>query len=144
VVIAGESTGPQFFHCTDVKASVTEIVECFADRSAIEQVFHDVKEAWGSGRKQVRNLFSNIPTWHINLWRHTPVELGAWDRPAKELVHREDSLWAHADHHRPSHADRRKAPQARCLADEFSAGQPSRHLTRQFRSLLPHLLRIAN
>jgi hypothetical protein len=141
-VIVRESTGPQFFFCTDVHASVSKIIEAFADRSAIEQVFHDVKEVWGSGQQQVRNLFSNIATWHINLWLYTLVELWAWDREATELVHREDSPWDRTDR-RPSHADRRNALQARCLADELSVCQPSRHLTRQFRSLLQRLLRIA-
>ena len=37
VVIVQESTGPQFFFCTEVTASVREVIECFADRSAIEQ-----------------------------------------------------------------------------------------------------------
>ena len=56
-VVVQEKTGPQFFYCTDIDASVREIVEAFADRAAIEQVFHDVKEVWGSGQQQVRNLW---------------------------------------------------------------------------------------
>lgn len=48
VVIVKEPTDPQFFFC-DVNAGVQEIIGTFADRSAIEQVFHDVKEVWGSG-----------------------------------------------------------------------------------------------
>jgi hypothetical protein len=113
-----------------------------SSRPHIKSRRHDVKEVWGSGQQQVRNLFSNIATWHINLWLYTLVELWAWDRPAEELVPREDSPWDRTDR-RPSHADRRKALQARCLADELSVCQPSRHLTRQFRSLLQRLLRIA-
>jgi hypothetical protein len=106
-------TGSQFFYCTDVNASVREIVEIFSDRASIEQVFHDVKEIWGSGQQQVRNLWSNIGVWHLNLWLHTLVELWAWNKPAKELTHREDSPWDTAGR-RPSHADRRKALQAAC------------------------------
>jgi hypothetical protein len=142
VVIVRESTGPQFFFCTAVNASTREIVECFADRAAIEQIFHDVKEVWGSGQQQVRNLFSNIATWHVNLWLHTLVELWAWDRPARELVHREDSPWDRFDR-RPSHADRRKALQAACLQHEFSAGQLPSLLKRQLQTLLQRLLRVA-
>ena len=33
------------------EVSVREILEAFADRSAIEQVFHDVKGVWGAGQK---------------------------------------------------------------------------------------------
>ena len=142
VVIVQESTGPQFFYCTDTTASVREVVECFADRSAIEQVFHDVKEVWGSGQQQVRNLWASIAAWHVNLWLHTLVELWAWDRPAAELVHREDSPWDRADR-RPSHADRRKALQAACLAHEFSHATLRRQLPRKIQTLLQRLLRIA-
>jgi hypothetical protein len=101
-----------------------------------------VKEVWGSGQQQVRNLFSNIATWHINLWLHTLVELWAWDREATELVHREDSPWDRTDR-RPSHADRRNALQAVCLAHEFSHPTPRRQLPRKIQTLLQRLLRIA-
>ena len=142
VVIVQEPNGPQFFFCTDVDASVREIIETFADRSAIEQVFHDVKEVWGSGQQQVRNLWSNIAVWHVNLWLHTLVELWAWDRSAADLVHRADSPWDDFER-RPSHADRRKALQAACLAEEFSRPLPPEQFTQKFRTLLQRLLRIA-
>lgn len=71
VVIVQEPTGPQCFYCTEVAASAREIIECFADRSALEQVFHDVKEVWGSGQQQVQNLWANLAAWHVNLWLHT-------------------------------------------------------------------------
>jgi hypothetical protein len=142
VVIVKEQTGPQFFYCTDVDASVQEIVEAFADRGAIEQVFHDVKEVWGSGQQQVRNLWTNIAAWHLNLWMHTLVELWAWRRNDSELVHRDDSPWDR-DPRRPSHADRRKALQAACLAEEFSHAQPRQLQGRKLRELLHRLLRIA-
>ena len=58
VVIVQKATGSQFFDGTD--ADVREIIETFADRSTIEQVFHDVKEVWGSGQQQVRTLWANI------------------------------------------------------------------------------------
>lgn len=48
VVIVRETDGWQSFFCSDPDASVVEILECFADRSAIENVFHDVKEVWGA------------------------------------------------------------------------------------------------
>jgi hypothetical protein len=142
VVIVKEDTGPQFFYCTDTAATAREIIETFADRAAIEQVFHDVKEVWGSGQQQVRNLWTNIGVWHLNLWMHTLVELWAWRRAAGELVHRADSPWDDAAR-RPSHADRRKALQAACLSEEFSRGAPHAQLPRKFRTLLRRLLRIA-
>lgn len=142
VVIVQEQTGPQYFYCTDLNASVREIVEAFADRAAIEQVFHDVKEVWGSGQQQVRNLWTNIGVWHLNLWMHTLVELWAWNRSAKELVHRGDSPWDDAER-RPSHADRRKALRASCLSEEFSRATPRAPQFRKFRALLQRMLRIA-
>jgi DDE superfamily endonuclease len=142
VVIVQEQTGPQFFYCTDPAASVREIVETFADRAAIEQVFHDVKEVWGSGQQQVRNLWTNIGVWHLNLWMHTLVELWAWKRSKKQLTRRDDSPWDTTDR-RPSHADRRKSLQAACLAEEFSRRVPHAKLPQKFRTLLKRLLRIA-
>ena len=142
MVIVRERTGPQFFYCTDVDAPVRVILEAFADRASLEQVFHDVKEVWGSGQQQVRNLWANIGAWHLNLWLHTLVELWAWNRPAHQLVHRADSPWDAAAR-RPSHADRRKALQAACLEEEFSHTASGRPLPKKIRTLLQRLLRIA-
>ena len=60
VVIVEEPHGPQFFFCTNLDASVNEIIETFADRACIEQDFHDVKEIWGAGQQQVRVIWTNI------------------------------------------------------------------------------------
>jgi hypothetical protein len=106
------------------------------------RLFHDVKEVWGSGQQQVRTLWANVACWHLNLWLHTLVELWAWDRPTGDLVRRHDSPWDDA-HRRPSHADRRKALQAACLATEFSRARPHAPLPRKIRTLLQRLLRIA-
>jgi hypothetical protein len=142
VVIVKESHGPQFFYCTDVTADVREIIEAFADRSAIEQVFHDVKEVWGAGQQQVRNLWANIACWHLNLWLYTLVELWAWKKTAKQLTRRDDSPWDDATR-RPSHADRRKALQAACLAEELSHTLTGGLIPRKIRETLKRLLRIA-
>lgn len=141
VVIVQEASGPQYFYCTNLEASIVDIIETFADRTSIEQVFHDVKEVWGSGQQQVRNIWSNIACWHLNLWLHTLVELWAWDKPAKELTHREHSPWDDP-HRRPSHADRRKALQAACLTEEFSATLPRGSLPPEIRTILARLLQI--
>jgi len=68
VVIVQEKTGPQFFFCTDVDASVQQVIETFADRSAIEQVFHDVKEVWGE-----RSAAGAKPVGQHCLLAHQPV-----------------------------------------------------------------------
>ncbi len=94
------------------------IVEAFADRATIEQDFHDVKEVWGSGQQQVRNIWSNLAVYNLNLWMHTLVELWAWDRSSKQLVDRSDSPWDDAER-RPSHANRRKALRQWILQNEL-------------------------
>ena len=142
VVIVQEKHGCEFFYCTNTEADPSEIIETYADRSTIEQVFHDVKEVWGSGQQQVRNLWTNIAVWHLNLWLHTLVELWAWDRTAATLVRRDDSPWDRAAR-RPSHADRRKSLQGYCLEAEFSHAVPGDGLTQKFRAVLERLLRIA-
>jgi hypothetical protein len=108
VVLVREEHGWYAFYCTDPTASVQEILEAFADRATIEQDFHDVKEVWGTGQQQVRNIWTNVAVYNLNLWMHTLVELWAWNRPADELVDRRDSPWDDAQR-RPSHANRRKA-----------------------------------
>lgn len=142
VVIVKEQSGPQFFYCTDTSASVRDIVETFADRGAIEQVFHDVKEVWGSGQQQVRSLWTNIAVWHLNLWMHTLVETWAWKRSTKQLTHRDDSPWDDADR-RPSHADRRKALRRQTLQNEYSSLSPSHRRSSKIRFLYECLLQLA-
>src|SRR5207247_6724024 len=85
-----------------------EILEAVADRSALEQVFHDVKEVHGVGQAQTRNYWTSVAVYHLNLWLHTLIELWAWHRSAKELVDRRRSPWDDKER-RPSHADRRNA-----------------------------------
>jgi hypothetical protein len=60
VVLVDEDHGWQAFFCTDPNATVQEILEAFADRATIEQDFHDVKEVWGTGQQQVRNIWTNL------------------------------------------------------------------------------------
>ena len=120
VVIVRKSQGWDAFFCTDPQASVRQILECFSDRGALEQVFHDVKEIWGTGQQQVRNVWSNIGSFVLNLWMHTLIELWAWNRPGAELRDRRLSPWDSTER-RPSHADRRKALRLACLSHEFTS-----------------------
>lgn len=120
VVLVQDERGWKAYFATDPQASVADILTAVADRGAIEQAFHDLKEVWGLGQQQVRNLWANIGAFHLNLWMHTLVELWAWQRPARELTDRKDSPWDQATR-RPSHADRRKALQRLCLEQEYQA-----------------------
>ena len=60
VVIVKEDHGCEFFFCIDPAATPREIVEAFADRAAIEQDFHDVKEVWAQGSSK---FATSGPTW---------------------------------------------------------------------------------
>lgn len=141
VVIVQEPGGPQFFFSTDPAMSAEQILEVFADRAAIEQDFHDVKEVEGAGQQQVRHLWANIGAWHLNLWVHTLVELWAWNKPQPQICDRSASPWDDPDR-RPSHADRRKALRRWMLREEYSAGTRSRPLPRKLRAVLQRLLKL--
>lgn len=91
VVIVEEDHDWFPFFSTDPNATVVEILEAFADRATIEQDFHDVKEVWGAGQQQVRNTWTNLAVYHLNLWIHTLVELWAWNRPHGKLCDRSQS-----------------------------------------------------
>ena len=120
VVLVKEDHGWYAFFSTDPTASVQEILEAFADRATIEQDFHDVKEVWGSGQQQVRNIWTNLAVYNLNLWMHTLVELWAWDKSHEELCNRSDSPWDDAAR-RPSHANRRKALRQQIMHNQLSS-----------------------
>ena len=142
VVLVKEDHGWYAFYATDPNASVREILEAFADRATIEQDFHDVKEVWGSGQQQVRNIWTNLAVYNLNLWMHTLVELWAWNRPAETLVDRSDSPWDDADR-RPSHANRRKALRQHILRNELSTMTTAGSLPRKIIQLAESLLALA-
>jgi hypothetical protein len=142
VVIVREKDRWEAFFCSDPNATVAEILECFADRSSIEQVFHDIKEVWGAGQQQVRNLFTNVACFHLNLWMHTLVELWAWNKSADELRDRGASPWDTEDR-RPSHADRRNALRQTCLENELLKAQLKHQISRPIRKLLSALASLA-
>jgi len=119
VVIVKEQHSWFPFFSTDPQATPREIIEAFADRATIEQDFHDVKEVWGTGQQQVRNIWTNIAVYHLNLWIHTLVELWAWNRRHAELCDRRGSPWDDPQR-RPSHADRRKSLHRHILQNELS------------------------
>lgn len=142
VVIVREEGGWHAFFCTDPDASVTEILEAFADRAAIEQVFHDVKEVWGAGQQQVRNIWTNVAVYCLNLWMHTLVELWAWHQPKDTICNRDDSPWDDPAR-RPSHADRRKALRRACLEHEYLTTRHRDRLPKKIRRLVQRLIQLA-
>ena len=142
VVLVKEDHGWYAFFCTDPNASVQEILEAFADRATIEQDFHDVKEVWGSGQQQVRNIWNNLAVYNLNLWMHTLTELWGWDRNGKQLVDRSDSPWDDVER-RPSHANRRKALRRQILRNELSTITTAWSLPRKIIVLTKNLMTLA-
>ena len=142
VVIVKELHGCEYFFCTDPDASPREIVEAFADRSSIEQDFHDVKEVWGAGQQQVRNIWTNIAPFNLNLWVHTLLECWAWDKPAEEIRDRSAAPWDDPQR-RPSHADRRQALRRQTLQNEYSALRGSYRQSSRIRAIFQRLLQLA-
>ncbi len=120
VVLVKEDHGWHAFFSTDPTTRVQDVLEAFADRATIEQDFHDVKEVWGSGQQQVRNIWTNLAVYNLNLWMHTLVELWAWDKSHEELCNRSDSPWDDAAR-RPSHANRRKVLRQQIMQSELSS-----------------------
>lgn len=142
VVLVEEEPGEwRAYFCTKADATVTEILEAVADRAAIEQVFHDVKEVHGVGQAQVRNYWSNVAVYHVQLWWHTMIELWAWHRPVRELVNRRLSPWDDANR-RPSHADRRNALRRQCLLEEFQAAASRGAVPRKIQNLWRRVLQL--
>lgn len=140
VVLVKEEDGswtPLF--STDPDLSVRDILEAAADRSSIEQVFHDLKEVHGAGQQQVRNVWANIAVWHLNLWLHTLIEHWAWDRSHHKLCDRRSSPWDDPQR-RPSHQDRRNALRRLCLQTEFSRVTAATPTTRKIKTLIHRLI----
>jgi hypothetical protein len=141
VVLVREDDGWAAFFCTDPQATVAQILEAVADRAAIEQDFHDLKEVHGTGEQQVRRYWANVAVYHLNLWLHTLLELWAWSRSQAQLCDRQDSPWDDAER-RPSHADRRNALRRLCLQNEIRSVSRRGPLPRRFRALCRRLLKL--
>ena len=141
VVLVREEDGWVAFFCTDPQATAAQILEAVADRAAIEQDFHDVKEVHGAGQQQVRHYWANVAVYHLNLWLHTLIELWAWAKSQALLCDRSDSPWDDAER-RPSHADRRNALRRLCLQEEIRGAGRRRPLSRRLRTLCRCLLNL--
>lgn len=142
VVIVEEDRDWYPFFSTDPNATAVEIIEAYGDRATIEQDFRDVKEVWGAGQQQVRNIWCNMAVYHLNLWSHTLVELWCWNRSHDELCDRRLSPWDDAER-RPSHADRRKALRRHIMEHELSTLAAVRRLPRKILQLANRLMALA-
>lgn len=103
---------------TDMSMSVEMILKTVSDRWAIEEHFHDVKEVWGAGEQQVRNVWSNVGCWNLCGWLYSLIELECWDDTSEQLVDRSDRPWDNP-HRRPSHNDRRRMISRKMLRSAF-------------------------
>jgi SRSO17 transposase len=142
VVLVREEDGWVAFFSTNPDATAVQILEAMADRGALEQTNKDIKEVWGAGEQQVRNLDSNIGCFNLNLWMHSLVEAWAWNRSAAELVDRADSPWDNRPR-RPSQQDKRKALQREVLGAEIEAVLSNHPTREEIRALTQGLLDMA-
>jgi DDE superfamily endonuclease len=120
VVLVREPDRWVAYFSTDPELSAQSILEAVADRSALEQVFHDVKEVHGAGQQQLRHLWANVGAWNLITWWYTLVELWGWSRPQSRLCDRSDSPWD-KEERRPSHANRCRELRREALEEEFSS-----------------------
>jgi hypothetical protein len=114
-----------------------------ADRSAIEQNFHNMKEVHGAGEQQVRNVWCNVASWNLRLWMHTMVELWSWRRSGTTLKQRDERPWDDLTQ-RPSHAARLKTLKKLTLRETFSALPRRQRAARKIQRLFQALARLGN
>jgi hypothetical protein len=142
VVLVKEEDSWRAYFCTQSDATAQQILGKVSERTSIEETFKDVKQVWGAGQQQLRNLHANLGAWQLNLLAYTLTELWAWDRPEEQLVDRSASPWDHQPR-RPSHADRRKALQRECLLQEFRAAVQDPQPNRKLQQLCQRLIELA-
>jgi hypothetical protein len=142
VVIVKEEDDWLPFFSMDPQVSAEEVLEAMADRNAHEQMNKDVKEVWGAGQQQVRNINSSEGCFNLSLWMYSLVEAWAWDKPEEELVDRSDSPWD-SEPRRPSHSDKRKALQREVLRGEIEEVLSGRPSEEEIRALVERLLDLA-
>lgn len=140
VLVRADDGGVAFFG-TDPPATVAQILEAVADRAALEQDFHDVKEVHGAGPQQVRYYWANVAVYHLNRWVHTLLELWAWAKSPAQVCDRRESPWD-ARERRPSHADRRNALRRLCVQTEMQRIGRRQPLSRRLRTLCRSLLKL--
>lgn len=139
VIVRFADQGWAAYFCTDPQVEALDILETIADRWAIEEHFHDVKEVWGAGKQQVRNLWSNIACWHLNQWMYTLVELCSWESTQAELTDRSARSWDNAQR-RPSQADKRRTIAKQMLEKQYLTCLPKRLEVEKIRQAIVDLI----
>jgi hypothetical protein len=142
VVIVWEDDGWLAYFCTEPAMPEVTILEAMADRGAIEQLFKDVKEVWGAGQQQVRNVYASIGAFTVNLVLYSVVEAWAWACDEETLVDRSRCPWDQEER-RPSHADKRKALRRLILREEIRAASGGRVESEEFSEWANRLLDLA-
>jgi len=140
VALVQEEREWRAYFCTDPERTAVEILEKAADRGALEETFKDLKEVWGAGQQQVRNLWASVGAFNSNGWMYTAVEAWAWEQPDEALMDRRACPWDNQPR-RPSHADKRKALQRQTLRTETLQALREGPDSESFRQLLERLLR---
>jgi hypothetical protein len=142
VVVVKEEEGWLAFFCLKPEATAEEVLEAMANRGSMEQMNKDVKEDWGAGQQQVRNVYSNEGCFNLNLWMYSLTEAWAWAKEDEEVCDRSASPWD-SEPRRPSHADKRRALQCEILRAEIEAVLSRRPTKEDFRALAERLLALA-
>lgn len=140
VVLVREPDRWVAYFATDPELSVAAILGAVADRSALEQVFHDVKEVHGASQQQLRHVWANVGAWNLIGWWHTLVELWAWDREHARLCDRSDSPWDQNER-RPSHANRCQQLRREAMQEEYSRLPSVAGLRPKIRRFIQRLMR---
>ena len=108
----------------------------------IEQTFKDVKEVWGAGQQQLRNVYANVGAFNLCGWMYSAVEAWAWEKPEAEVVDRR-ACPCDDPNRRASHADKRKALQRQVLRQGIDAALAGTPNPGTIRDLAERLLALA-
>ena len=127
---------------SDAGMSVLEILESYAVRFGIEEMFKDLKEVWGWGKQELRKLESNEAATTMNMLLFGMTELATWECSQEELVDRQDSPWDDGER-RPSHADRRNFLRRAMIAKDFYDALHWAAIPTKIIHVLEKLMRIA-
>jgi DDE superfamily endonuclease len=120
VVLVKEETSWRAYFCADVNRTAQEVLEKVADRGSLEETFKEIKEVWGAGQQQLRNVYANVGAFNLNGWMYSAVQVWGWQRGLEELVDRSACPWDEQER-RPSPADKRRALQREILRAETQA-----------------------
>src|SRR5262249_6626392 len=140
VVLVREPDRWVAYFSTDPGLSAATILEAVADRSALEQVFHDVKEVHGAGEQQLRHVWAHVGAWNLIGWWHKLVGLWAWDRAARRSCDRIVCPSDQAEGRR-SHANRCQELRREAMQEEYASLPSVAGLPAKIRRFIKRLMR---